>query len=153
MTNKVLIDKLVEDNLLDKETGKKLLQEASFAKRDVYEIIHERKIIPEKKLLEEKSKILQIPFAEVEAEDVSDELLKFLPEQTIKNFKVAPVSKDGDMLVVGMVNPDDERAQEALKFIAQQNKLNLGVYLISLEFWEDVLRRYSPYRSDVSKAV
>ena len=82
MINKVLIDKLVEDNLLDKETGQKLLQEASFAKRDVYEIIHERKVLPEKKLLEEKSKILQIPFADIDSNDIKEDLLKFLPEQT-----------------------------------------------------------------------
>lgn len=153
MLNKVLIDKLIADNLLDEEIGRKLLQEASFTKRDVGEIIHERKLISEKKLLEEKSKILKIPYVEIDPKDISDNLLKLLPEQTVRNFKVAPISKDGDMLVVGMVNPDDGKAQEALKFIAQQNRLNLGIYLVSLEFWEEILRRYSPYRSDITAAV
>ena len=52
-----------------------------------------------------------------------------------------------------MVNPDDPKAQEAIKFIAKQIKTNLGIYLASWSLWEAILRRYSPYSGEIEAAV
>ena len=153
MQNKKLIDALASKKLLAQDVAQRLLQEASFVKRPVEEIIHERKLVPEKDLLEVKSQLLNVPYSETDPDDISGDVLGLIPEETVRNFRVIPLSKEDGMLVVGMVNPDDERAQEALKFIAQQQKLSLGVYLVSLTMWEEILRRYSPYRSEVASAV
>ena len=66
---------------------------------------------------------------------------------------MAPISLADNLLVIGMLHPDDPKDQDAVKFIARQNHLNLGVYLISYGDWTDVLRRYSPYRSEIERAV
>ncbi len=153
MENKVLIDKLIANQLLKPEIGQKLLQEASFAKRNVEDLIHERKAVDEEGLLKTKSELLGVPYKSIDLDEVSEDISKLIPEETVRNFRVVPISRDDDMLVVGMVHPDDERAKEALKFVAQQQKVNLGVYLVSLTLWEDMLRKYSPYRGEVEQAV
>jgi type IV pilus assembly protein PilB len=153
MENKVLIDKLISLGNIGEEIGQKLLQEASFAKRPVEELIYERRIVPEKVILEIKSQLLKVPYKEVDVQSITDEVLKTIPETTVRNFKVVPLEFRNDLLVVGMVNPEDQKAQEALKFIARQLRVNLGVYLVPMSLWELVLRRYSPYRSEVEAAV
>lgn len=153
MENKVLITKLIEQQAISADAGQKLLQEASFARRSVDELLYERKLIPEDTILKTKSELLGIPYRVADAQAVSDEVVKLIPETTVRNFKVIPMSKTDDLLVVGMVNPDDEKAQDALKFVAKQLRVNLGVYLISLSSWEAMLRKYSPYRSEVEAAV
>ncbi|HPW34793.1 MAG TPA: GspE/PulE family protein, partial [Candidatus Paceibacterota bacterium] len=153
MENKILVDKLIAGGSLNQDIGQKLLQEASFAKRQVEDIIYERRIVPEEKVLEIKSQLLKIPFKQIDVSTINDQLIKSVPETTVRNFRVVPLEVKDDILVVGMVNPDDEKAQEALKFIARQLKVNLGVYLIAMSLWEAVLRRYSPYRSEVEAAV
>ena len=57
------------------------------------------------------------------------------------------------MLVVGMIHPADPQAQEALRFVAKQQKINLGVYLITPGDFDLVFRRYSPYKDEVEAAV
>jgi len=153
MENKVLIDKLIAGGLLNQENGQRLLQEASFAKRPVEDLLYERRIVPEQSLLEIKSQILKIPFKNVDVSAITEELMKAIPEATVRNFRVVPLELKEDLLVVGMVNPDDARAQDALKFVARQLKVNLGVYLMPMSLWEAILRRYSPYRSEVEGAV
>lgn len=153
MDNKILVTKLIELNALSQEVGQKLLQEASFSKKPIDEIIYERKITSDEAVLKAKTAILGIPSKSIDQKEISDELIKLVPEATVRNFKVVPISKTDDMLIMGMVNPDDEKAQEALKFLARQVKVNLGVYLISMALWDTVLRRYSPYRSEVEAAV
>ena len=57
-------------------------------------------------------------------------MLKYIPAETSRTYSIAPLEKRDDMLVVGMLRPDNVKAQDALKFIAKQLKVNLGVYLI-----------------------
>lgn len=153
MENKVLLDALVQSQVLEQEVARKLLQEASFASRSVEDLISERRLVPEKALLETKSKLLTIPYKILESSEIPDGVLKQIPEQTVRNFRVVPLAVQDAMLIVGMVSPDDVKAQDALRFVAKQQKVNLGVYVISLSLWEDVLRRYSPFRGEVDAAV
>ncbi len=80
-------------------------------------------------------------------------LFELIPEETARTYEAIPIALEDNLLIVGMVHPDDPKAQEALKFVARQNHLNLGVYLISYGDWEAVLKKYSPYRTEIAKAV
>ena len=153
MDNKVLLQELVKQNLISEEAAKKLLNEASLVKRGIEDLIYERRLIDEEKLASAKSQILKVPYKKIKVEEIPEDVLKLIPEETVRNYKAVPVSQSGDTLIVGMLNPDDPKAQDALKFIARQIKTNLGVYLISPSAWEAALRRYSPYRSEVEAAV
>lgn len=153
MENKIFLQELVKQKLIGDDLSKKLLQEAALLKKGVDEIIYGRRLIDEDKLLSAKSLVLGVPYKKIKVEEITDETLKLISEEAVRNYKVVPISKAGDMLVVGMVNPDNAAAQEALKFIARQLRLNLGVYLISPFLWEIVLRRYSPYRGEIELAI
>lgn len=153
MENKVLIDTLIAQKMVDHDAGQKLLQEASFSHRAVEDLIFERRIVPEEKIGALKSALLKVPFKMIDPATISDEVLKIIPEELVRNYRVIPLARQNNMLVVGMVHPDDEKAQEALKFIAQQQKITLGVYIVPMSAWEEVLRRYSPYRNEVEAAV
>ncbi|MEK7636057.1 MAG: GspE/PulE family protein [Patescibacteria group bacterium] len=153
MDGKILVTELVKQNLFPDELGKKLLDEASLSKKNVEELIHERRIVDEERMAGVKSKILNIPYKEIKAEEIDAEILKLVPEETVRNYKIIPISRLSDMLIVGMVNPDDSKAQEAIKFVAKQLRINLGVYLVGQSVWEAILRRYSPYSSEVEIAV
>ena len=153
MDNKTLITQLVGAGLLGDDAGRKLLQEASLTTRPVEELIYERRAVPEDALLRLKSQVLGVPSKAVDPESIGDDLLKLIPEEMVRNYKVVPLEARPDLFVAGMVNPDDEKAQEALRFVGKQHKVNLGVYLIPMSLWEFVLRKYSPYRSEVEAAV
>ncbi len=153
MENKALITQLVSGGLLGEDAGRKLLQEASLTARPVEDLIYERRAVPEDELLRLKSQILGVPFKTVDPESIGDALLKLIPEEMVRNYKVVPLEAHDDLFVAGMVNPDDEKAQEALRFVGKEHKVNLGIYLIPMSLWEIVLRKYSPYRSEVEAAV
>jgi type IV pilus assembly protein PilB len=114
-------------------------------------------MVGEDKLAAVKSRLLGIPYKVLSQEEISkgisDELLKSFPEETVRNYKVVPISIKDNLLIVGMINPDDFRAQEAIKFIAKQKRMNLGVYITVPSVWETILRRYSPYRNLIDEAV
>lgn len=153
MDNNVLVNKLVTKNLLDQGTGQKLLGEAKQLGRPVEELIVSRRIVDEIQVAKEKSEVLGIPFYQVDAEAITPEILELIPEESARAYSVVPISKKDKMLVVGMIYPEDARAQEAMRFIAKQNKLSLGVYLITRSDFSKVIRKYKPYESEVKRAV
>ncbi len=153
MDNKILAQELVKEGVLTDEASKRIIQETSLSGKNIEELIYERRLASEAEVAKVKSRLLGIPYKKIEADELPEELLKIIPEDSVRNFKIVPISKSTELLVVGMWRPDDVKAQEVLKFIAKQLQVNLGVYLITLGDWEAVLRRYSPYKNEVDVAV
>lgn len=153
MDNKILVNELVKQGLLDEELSKKILKESSLTRQNVEILIYDRRIVDEETVAAIKSKLLGVPYKKIKPEDIDDEVLKIISEETVRTYKVIPISRSDELLVVGMLNPDNLKTQEALKFIAKQLKVNLGVYLITSSVWEAILRRYSPFQSEVEEAV
>jgi len=153
MEDKQLLDKLVEVGLLSQSRAGKLLEEADLVKKPAEDIIYDRRLVEEEDLAKVKSELLGIPYKKIDVDQLDDKTLALLPEETVNNYKVIPLGKEKKMLVVGMLNPQDRAAQEALRFIAKQNKLSLGVYLITPANLEAVMRRYSPMSGEIERAV
>lgn len=153
MNDKTLLDALVKKGILSQELATKILQEASFSKKSAEELLHNRRLADDVSVAQVKSAALGVPYQKVKADDLALDLLKLIPAETAMSYKVIPLSRTKDMLVVGMVRPDDVKAQDALRFIAKQLRVDLGVYLISLDDFDEVARKYSPYRSEIEAAL
>lgn len=153
MESKILSQELTKQGFLSEDSSKKLLQEAALTRKNIEDLIHERRLIDEEKLAQTKSRLLNVPYKKINTEEIKDDVLKLIPEETVRNYKIIPINLSDNLLIVGMINPDDSNAQEALKFIAKRLKVNLGIYLITQSNWEVILRRYSPYRSEVEAVI
>lgn len=153
MDDKQLLENLIKNGLLTEIDAQKLAKDAMALGKSAEDLILERHAVSEEKVAQIKSAFLKIPFKKIIIEEITKDLLSNIQEEVARTYKVIPISKTKDMLVVGMVHPDDPQAQEALRFIAKQLKINLGVYLITPGDYDLVLRKYSPYKDEVEAAV
>ncbi len=112
-----------------------------------------RKLIAEKDLLAVKSSLLGIPYLDLSSNPVDNKILQEIPEDAALHYKFLPIEKNGSELVVGMVNPDDVEAREALKFIAIKGNFIPKVYLISQTDFADVSAQYRTLGKEVTKAL
>ncbi|MDP3995985.1 MAG: GspE/PulE family protein [bacterium] len=100
-----------------------------------------------------KSETLGIPLKEVTADQVTLETLGLIPEETAKYYQMIPINKTDDQLEVGMVYPDDMKAQEALKFLARQGSFTYGVSLITPTTFNNLLKQYRDLKREVGMAL
>ena len=107
----------------------------------------------EEKVAQIKSAFLKVPYKKINIAEITKELLANISEEVARTYKVIPISRSKDLLVLGMIHPDDPQAQDALRFVAKQQKINLGVYLISPGDFDLALRKYSPYKDEVEAAI
>ncbi|OHA08420.1 MAG: hypothetical protein A3A44_00250 [Candidatus Sungbacteria bacterium RIFCSPLOWO2_01_FULL_60_25] len=109
--------------------------------------------ISERDLVLAKSQALAIPVRSLGGERVSFDVLKNIPEDSARFYQVAPLAERNGMLEVGMVNPDDVNAQEALKFIASRLNVPFKVFLITPTDLKQVLGDYQGLGGEVTRAL
>ena len=149
-----LIKQLVEKNFLDKEKAKSLESEVKESGKKEEEVILDSGAVSETVLFNLKSENLKIPLKEVEAEKVSLKTLELMPEETAKYYQMIPINQITDSsLEIGMVYPEDLKAQEALEFLARRAGFKYKVYLITLSTFENILKQYRTLRREVGQAL
>lgn len=149
----MLIQELVKNGTLDKERATTLEYEAKTSGKTEEEILLEEKVLPERDLFELKSKKIKVPLKKFFPEDVKPELLKLIPENSAECYKMVPLSKENDVLDVGMVYPQSLKAKEAMKFIGRQGKFSYKISLITISDYEKVFQKYRSMKKEVGRAL
>jgi type IV pilus assembly protein PilB len=149
----LLIEELINRNILTPEAEKEAEEEARRSGKDFGEILVSKKIIDDAELLKIKSQIYQIPIVDLSETEVNRELLIYIPEEIINFYKVIPFAKEDSVLRVGIVNPENIDALEALKFIAAEKELALEKYLVSYKDFDTFSRGFKTLTVEVGKAL
>jgi len=153
VTDKELFAKLVLKGALSEAVAEQALKEASFSGHPPEDVLYEKQLVQEVPFAKAKAEIIGAPYRKIESALIPQELLSLIPKETSQNYRVVPIEKRENMLVVGMLRPDDIRAQEALKFTAKRENLSLGVYIVTPSDLQAVWRRYVPFRGEIDQAV
>jgi type IV pilus assembly protein PilB len=153
MDSRVLASKLIERSILSEELAQTIIAESQATGKSFEDIIKLKKLVDDVTVAKTKGEILNIPYKQIDTSVIDDKVLALIPEATARSYRVIPLSVSGEMAVIGMVNPDDVRAQEALKFIAKQSKMTLGIYIVSSGDWEMAFRKYTPYDREIQEAI
>jgi len=148
-----LLQQLVKKGILEKEKAASLDFEIKSSGKKEEEVILEKGIVPENFLFDLKSENLKIPLKEVVASEIPLKILELIPEESARYYKIVPLAKRDNFLEIGMVSPEDLKAQEALKFLARQGKFSYKVFLITLTSFNNLLKQYRTLKREVSRAL
>ncbi|MEX1064189.1 MAG: ATPase, T2SS/T4P/T4SS family [Candidatus Paceibacterota bacterium] len=152
-TPQLLVEELVNRGLLTQEVIDDVEKEAVADQKDLGEILVKRALISDDVLLQLKSEIYQLPMVDLSGIEIDKELSKEMPENIVNFYKLIPFSKEGGVLRVGLVNPENIDALEALKFIASDRGLSIEKYLVSYKDFNAISRAYKTLTTEVGKAL
>jgi type IV pilus assembly protein PilB len=148
-----LLQTLVKKGILEKGKASELEYEIRKSGKREEEVILEKGIVPEQVLFNVKSENLGMPLREIPVEDIPLKVLEVIPEEAARYYKIIPLSQKENILEVGMVYPEDLKAQEALKFLSRQGNLLPKISLINFSIFESLLKQYRTLREEVKKAL
>ena len=92
--------------------------------------------LPEKSNFSSFPKLLKIP------KNVDKQALELIPQETAKEYKLVAFEKKGNALKVAMVNPQDIKALNVLRFLAESKKIKIKIYLISEKLFQNLISWY-----------
>lgn len=109
--------------------------------------------LDEKKLLELKSSFYAIPSKQINPKSVSFDTLKYIPEDSAKYYKFVPLGVVDGVLEVGIVDPDNVAATDALQFITSKMNIPFKYFLITQTDFTQVLNNYRGITGEVDQAM
>lgn len=119
--------------LIKKRLGEILLDAKKISENDLLRALAEQKkhgeklgqiiirlgFLSSKEILETISQQLRIPIVNLDKKEIPEELLRLLPEDTIKHFMVLPIERRFNVLKIAMVDPLDINAMDEVARIVK----------------------------------
>jgi len=155
MDEKELKKLLLKKKLISEDILKTIEKEVKKKKVPLEKYLIEKGAIKEEDLYKAKADVLGFPFKDLTGEKIDQELLKIVPFEAVQNYKIIPLKLDrkSGVLEVGMVNPENVEAREALKFIVHRHNLSARIFLITPSSFAELFKEYTPFKQEVSKAL
>ncbi|MGC8880972.1 MAG: GspE/PulE family protein [Minisyncoccia bacterium] len=145
---------LIQRELLEETQAKQIIQEAKSLEKRAEEIIYSKKLVDEKIVAQIKGELFKLPVKFFEKNEViPKQVLHLIPEDTARHYNFIAFSKEENVLSIGMVFPDDIKAQEAVKFILNRLGLKFKVFIITPSDLKFALGQYQTFIEEFNKLL
>ena len=147
-----IIDLLVAKGALDEKAVLRVKELMRSGKKDAESALIEYGL-PEKTIIDTKSEMLGIPARSLAGKKVTFEILRYVPEESARHYQMVPLGFEEGVLEIGMVQPENLEAREALQFISSNLDTPFKIYLITRSDFNAVLKEYQGLGGEVSRAI
>lgn len=144
---------LVGNGFLNKNQLKDINEDSLSSVSQLELELVKRSLVSPIEFLKAKSAIFEIPFLDLTGKKIEGSILQEISEDAVAHYKILPILRDGDDLIVGMVDPEDVEAREALKFISLKGKFNPKVHVISEADFAIIYAQYRNLGKEVTSAL
>lgn len=96
--------------------------------------------------------VVQVPIRQV-AGKIPYDVLRYIPEESATHYRIAPLGVVEGVLEVGVIDPDDIHAIDALNFISRATGMPFKVFRITETDLQHVLDMYRGLGGEVDRAV
>ncbi len=146
-----VLDILIHKNLISKDDVKSVRTEMAQGS-SLEEVLISHGVKPED-ILAARSEFLNIPVRTVSESSIPFEVLDYIPEESASHYRFVPININEGVLEVGIVDPDNMEARDALGFLASKKNIPYKLFIISLDDFNKVIEMYKGLTGEVTKAL
>jgi type IV pilus assembly protein PilB len=147
-----ILEVLVKKGILPKKEVKNITNESVSSGLTLEEVLLKHGVSAYD-ILKAKGEYFDVPVKNLDGTDVPHKTLDYIPEDTAVHYHFVPLNASDGVLEVGMVNPEDIEARDALNFISSKVGMPLKIYLITEGDFERVISMYKGLTGEVSKTL
>jgi hypothetical protein len=105
-------------------------------------------------ILKAQSERYGIPSRSLPASDPAERhALEYIPQESAEHYKFVPISIADNVLEVGVVDPDNIEALDALQFISTRVGMPYKLFLITQSDFDRVIEEYGSLTGEVDQAL
>jgi type IV pilus assembly protein PilB len=128
-------------------------EEAKKSSSDIFDVLVSKKMLKEEDVTKIKADYLHVPCIILKEKTIDESVLRIISEKAVAFYKFVPFEFDNNLLKVGMVDPNNLEALDALKFISIRHGISTKIYLISKESFETVLKQYKTFGDELKDVL
>jgi len=148
-----ILEVLLKKNLLNKEQADQVKKEVASSGEKAEIVLLKRRLIEEDLLFATKSEAVGVQLRSVIPDEVPLKVLEVIPEDSAKYYSMVSLAIRDQALEVGMVYPEDAKAQEALQFLARRGNFSYRVSLIKVSDFEKLMKEYRNLKQEMKRAL
>lgn len=149
----LLLNKLVQKKLISAQDSQKLIAENKGIDKEIENLLLKKKIIDIESLTQIKGELLGIPYINLRGVSIDPAVIELIPLEIMENYQIVTFEQQGGELKIGLVEPQNYRAIEAIEFLAKKNHLRVKYFIISFVSFEEVYRKFRTIKKEVEKAL
>lgn len=153
MVNDQLLTILVNSGKLKEDQAEAALQEAVKNQQAVEDYLAANNLVGAEDLAEARGKLYNIPYIDLTGKQVDADVLKMIPEDTATHYQVVAFQKSDEEVNVGIVDPRNFKALEAVEFLMKKQNVKPFYYIISPGNYSNIMKNYSALGEEVSQAL
>lgn len=104
-------------------------------------------------ILAAKADYYGIPSRELSGSKVPFDILRYVPEESASHYQLVPLGVVDKVLEIGIIDPDNIEARDALNFISSKVGLPYKIFLINEQDFTDVVKQYRGLTGEVGRAL
>ncbi|OGD67030.1 hypothetical protein A2Z61_00970 [Candidatus Campbellbacteria bacterium RIFCSPLOWO2_02_35_12] len=147
-----LLSILEKKNIIDEKDIALIKKEAEISGNS-FEKILIKTGIKQDIILKAKGEYYNIPIWELKNKSVPFEVFKYIPEESALHYKFVPLGVSDNILEVGILDPDNLDALDALNFISSNADTPFKIYLISENDFDEIYKMYKGFSGEVNRAI
>lgn len=147
-----VLDYLIEQKQIDKSQAEKIRAKSDSDEKSLVDSII-KSGISEEVLQTALSKTSGVPVKKNDPEIITKDILDFIPQESAKTYRFVPVGFNDGALEVGVVDPDNIEARDALNFISSRNGAPYKLYIITPSQFDEIFALYSGLNTEVTEAL
>lgn len=109
--------------------------------------------VSDAEITQAKAEVLGVPYKKINEKGISFELLKQVPEESARHYRFVPIGINEGVLEIGMADPSNMEAREAVQFIVTKFNSPFKIFQISEEDMDSVLKEYKGLGGEVTKVL
>lgn len=143
---------LIKNNIIDQDTADVLEKKSIDTNQSLDSVLREYGL-KSVDILKAKSEYLNIEPYYIGDNDIPFEILNYIPEDSARHYKIIPIGISNGVLNVGIYDPDNIQAIDALNFISSKNNITYKLFLISEEDFNRSMGMYNGLTGEVHEAL
>ncbi len=151
--DKELLQILIDNGKLSAEQAEAIVETAASTQSSLTDILIEKKIVSHEELTKILAQIYNLEYANLTEKELAEEVLHIIPMDVANNYKIVCFDKVKRTIYVGLTDPNNYKAIEAVEFLAKRQSLKTKYFLISLASFHHAIGQYKNLTKEISSAL
>ena len=148
-----ILKKLVEKKIIDTNKAEEILNRAKEEKKSIEDILISTKTVEEEDLTKIKADLFGIEYVNLIDKKIENNILNIISKEVSANYKIICFGRKERMINVGISDPNNFKAIEAVDFLAKENNFSVQYFLISKKSFRVAFKLYESISDEVSNVL
>lgn len=144
---------LAEEKLISANQLEEVRKAVLVLKQDAEKILIDKKMVDYENLTMVKARVFNMLYQNLAAKKLNENILSVIPIEAAENYKIVCFGKTDNKIKVGITDPNNFKAIEAVDFLAKEGGVEVEYYLISPLSFNIAFKQYKTLRGEVTSAL